>query len=435
MNNFEVRIQGNLYYIFSRLITYYFLLFLIICSLKDTIRVTFFSFRIIEPGLKLCLFGFRFIEIRIFSFLVSLCRLGTAARPLGQQTFSKQFFWELFSDQCLWTTNRAKAKPFLFGIIAQDYEKQFVDIMNRGKNFSSQQKVNDARAIEEMKAWMQAQMENLESVQAQMANLESMVTKRKIVASDVEFGGKRKTKLIDDDDVKQSLFEGSTHRFLFLDTIKGTDGGGEYKVGRWNKFVALAVIALQLYSYTQILFLISDFVDCNKDSAPSRQNASDRLPISIAPSMSPESEDENGMFVCEFESLIDFAKKSFYIPGFLLLLCFLSQDLFEGVVLFQCRGCMTRVTALLIFLEAVFAIVTAFMGTFLGFTNGQLGVLDSFLLIVGIIFVHDVDEQIGYWKNVQRRLGEKFPYSEAIVWSLYLLLAGFIIAGIFIAMS
>ena len=211
----------------------------------------------------------------------------------------------------------------------------------------------------------------------------------------------------------------------------------------------MVVIALQLYSYAKVLFLISDYVDCNpylghNDSTDilvptlvpnDRPNSADRLSPSMSPTMILPPDEVNGAFVCEFESLIDFAKKSFYIPGFLLLLCFLTQDLFEGIVLVQCRGCMAKVTALLIFLEAIFAIATAFMGTFLGFTNGRLGVLDSFLLIVGIIFVHDVDEQIGYWKNVQRRVGPKFLYSEAIVWSLFLLLAGLIIAGIFITMS
>lgn len=96
---------------------------------------------------------------------------------------------------------------------------------------------------------------------------------------------------------------------------------------------------------------------------------------------------------------------------------------------------MAKVTSILIFLEAAFAIIVAFVGTVLGFPNERLGVLDTFLLIVGVIFVHEVDEQIGYWKVIQRKLGGKFPYSETIVWTVFLVLGGFIIAGLLLAMS
>lgn len=315
---------------------------------------------------------------------------------------------------------------------------------------------DDAQTIQEMKAMMKAQMEEIESVRAQIAKIESKVRKQKRNSNDVESGDKI-TEELSDDDVKQLLFEGSTHQFLFLDRIQNPDDGTDYTVGRWNKFIGLVVIILQLYSYVQVLVLISDYVECNpgKDldsdlsdmvmdpvSAPvagpgSNAKNPTNLPT-MAPTMLPTRSStfqQLGSMVCEVQDPLAFAKKSYYIPAFLLLLCFLSQDLFGAVVLFRCRGCMAKVTSILIFLEAAFAIIVAFVGTVLGFPNERLGVLDTFLLIVGVIFVHEVDEQIGYWKVIQRKLGGKFPYSETIVWTVFLVLGGFIIAGLLLAMS
>ena len=154
--------------------------------------------------------------------------------------------------------------------------------------------------------------------------------------------------------------------------------------------------------------------------------------LPITPEFPTPSETEE--LFCDLKPFTEFLVEFYYIPAYLLLFCFLSQDLFEGVVLFRCKGCMTKLTALLIFLEAAFAVVTAFMGTISGFPSERLGLLDTFLLIVGVIFVHEVDEQIGYWKNVQRRMGSKYPYSEGIVWTVLLLLGAcvLILLGLFI---
>ena len=81
------------------------------------------------------------------------------------------------------------------------------------------QDVDDAQTIQEMKAMMKAQMEEIESVRAQIAKIESKVRKQKRNSNDVESGDKI-TEELSDDDVKQLLFEGSTHQFLFLDRIQ-----------------------------------------------------------------------------------------------------------------------------------------------------------------------------------------------------------------------
>mmetsp|Transcript_13420 Transcript_13420/g.27776 ORF Transcript_13420/g.27776 Transcript_13420/m.27776 type:complete len:112 (+) Transcript_13420:205-540(+) len=46
------------------------------------------------------------------------------------------------------------------------------------------------------------------------------------------------------------LFVESTHRLLFLDTIRDPSGRGlDYKVGCWDRFLAIGIIAFQCLAY------------------------------------------------------------------------------------------------------------------------------------------------------------------------------------------
>ncbi len=281
----------------------------------------------------------------------------------------------------------------------------------------------------------------MESVRAQMATLESIIANEKDAQAKksednednenvFEDSNQQDTSSADEEncelssqEAKQILFKGSTHRFLYLNTIKEDEK--EYRVGYWDKFIAVGVLAIQFYSYVILLWMVNT---SDIGSIPLEINqwfCSDNERLIDSRDVDELLTHESLLQNLECGSTLSNDGEAYYafLPGIILLLCFLSQDIFESLVLFQCRGCKAKITAVVIFLEAIFAIYVAIEGTYQA-ASGAFDKLDTFFLIVGAIFVHDVDEQIGYWKAVERRLGRTFKCQEIQLWFLVLLIFG-----------
>jgi len=233
-----------------------------------------------------------------------------------------------------------------------------------------------------------------------------------------------------DDEVKLMLFEGSTHRLLFLDNI------GDYKVTIWDKCLALLVITIQVFIYSVLAYLAQKEYD--------EKNGNHNVPLvvhhrnCIATNWTLTDFVKNSEQISDFDDLMDALQcdnpsegVDSYLPiiaGSLVLVCALMRDFFESLALFKCRDCKAKVAAVLIFLEGAVAIG---VGTFTGGITSDMqvyGSLESFLFIAGIVFVHDIDEQFGHWKSIQQRLGQtKYKYFEAQFWGVCAL----IVAGMF----
>lgn len=231
-------------------------------------------------------------------------------------------------------------------------------------------------------------------------------------------------------DMKRHLFTTSTHRFLFMDTIECSDGT-TYKVGLNHKIIAALVILFQAFAYFFFAYLTA------RDYKLGRQEGECPGIQVIDPGVCYDTE-EHGSYLkavlhggaypnlaqapnaTEFLRRADFKcvdptdlyYKEEPLIGLILgptacmtLAFFILPDLYEAFLLMmKCRGCRDRFVGILLFSMAVLATV---VGT-IGFTNAVFTrASDTFLLIVGLLFVHEIDAQFGYLQELIERTREK----------------------------
>merc|ERR1711862_1021041 len=76
----------------------------------------------------------------------------------------------------------------------------------------------------------------------------------------------------------------------------------------------------------------------------------------------------------------------------ILLIAFLLLDLFDSFLLFRCPGWKAKLVAFIIFMLTLNAIIVSCFGILVA---GTSGFLDTFFVVVGISFVHGLDEAVG----------------------------------------
>merc|ERR1712238_624149 len=80
-----------------------------------------------------------------------------------------------------------------------------------------------------------------------------------------------------------------------------------------------------------------------------------------------------------------------FVSAGMLLVHNLVPDVVAAFLLWTCPGWKEKATAVIILIEAFAAILVGFLAFFL---LDYVGPLDSFLLCVGVIFIHEVDEVV-----------------------------------------
>lgn len=183
---------------------------------------------------------------------------------------------------------------------------------------------------------------------------------------------------VDHRDVRHLLFPDSTHQFLFIDEL---DLGecGVYKVLPYDRFGSVVIIVLQLVSYCMLGFLIFNETE---------GRGGDALEIGQE-YVYDESENAAEISLSQFFSGIEFVVGSFAI----IVLCFiLESDLIGVFLLLTCPGWKAKLAGIIIALEAAVALVIGFIALT---QINEIGNLDAFLLCVGIIFIHNIDDDAG----------------------------------------
>ena len=104
-----------------------------------------------------------------------------------------------------------------------------------------------------------------------------------------------------------------------------------------------------------------------------------------------------------------------------MLWAFLMPDLFQGFVLFKCRGWAGKMVSMLVYLELFFANFAGWTA-FQAYDEGGFGFLDTILFIVGIVFVHDLDEKFEHWRGILRQLKQTYRCLEFQFWTVSLVI-------------
>jgi len=231
---------------------------------------------------------------------------------------------------------------------------------------------------------------------------------------------------LSDEDVKQMLFAGSTHRLLFLDTIPDPSGRGlDYKVGCWDRFLAIGIIVFQCLAYMILVLSVMGEIPENEYSSDWRtleiqtkycydpNHAYYNYYNTLSEAVDLNSNNLLASLKCEhaFERDPIFGYNLVGVVVFVLALfmlwAFLMPDLFEGFVLFKCRGWTGKMISMLVYLELFLAAFAGFSGG-LGYAEGGIGFLDTVLFIVGIVFVHDLDEKFEHWRGILRQVKRRY---------------------------
>lgn len=235
--------------------------------------------------------------------------------------------------------------------------------------------------------------------------------------------------------VKSQLFVGSTHRYLFMDAITNDDGTS-YEVTCNGRLLAVAVLLFQLVTYATIALM-------GFNEGKTIRKSWDHPTVEIAAKYCYDTEKygvgvnaiheafikydgynnlmegsvtaDTIVEMLECSSPIDRFDPKRYEERYLfylrsgvatiLLLSFLIGDIFESFTLWRCKGWRAKTVSAVILFEAAVALSVAFMGVDL---VEELGMLSSFLLFVGLIFVHDVDEQFGRLQDLIQRLKHNY---------------------------
>ena len=100
-------------------------------------------------------------------------------------------------------------------------------------------------------------------------------------------------------------------------------------------------------------------------------------------------------------------------------------------------GChYAKVTGILVYFEACLAIAVAIAGSFAWlYGDRDQSSLDMFLFVVGIVFVHDVDEKIWLVWTTLRQTGKQYDNFSCIFWIVALTIGTAFFFGIFFALG
>ncbi len=250
---------------------------------------------------------------------------------------------------------------------------------------------------------------------------------------------------LSDEDVKQMLFAGSTHRLLFLDTILDPSGRGlDYKVSCWDRFLAIGVIVFQCLAYVILALAVmgqslengasSDWRPleiqtkyCQDPNYPYNDPNFLGYYNTLSEAVDLNSSNLLASLKCEepleadpvFGDSDGWAVYLIIPLAVCMLWAFLLPDLFEGFVLFKCRGWAGKIISMLVYLELFLAICAGWTGL-LGYYTGAFGFLDTILFIVGIVFVHDLDEKFEHWRGILRQVKQRYRCLECQFWTLSL---------------
>jgi len=108
------------------------------------------------------------------------------------------------------------------------------------------------------------------------------------------------------------------------------------------------------------------------------------------------------------------------VLAFFMLNAFLLPDLFEGFVLFKCRGWAGKMTSMLVYFELCLAFFAGNTAWLIGYYQGAFGFLETILFVVGIVFVHDLDEKFEHWRGILRQVQQRHRCLEFQFWTLFL---------------
>lgn len=204
-----------------------------------------------------------------------------------------------------------------------------------------------------------------------------------------------------DEKLKEVTFADSTHRLFFMKEVK-LPAGESHTVNYHGKILSFVVIAFQYACYGVLFHLIRYIPQQDDEHGWYRENT-----------YSFEFEEKNS---AHYVSLVF---------SFLLLECFLLPNMAAAWFLVRCgwaSGCnYAMVTGILVYLEACWALAVATACSFawLKLDRG-LKSLDMFLFVVGVVFVHDVDQKIYLtWttrRQTENRYGNICKCTFWVVW-------------------
>ena len=190
------------------------------------------------------------------------------------------------------------------------------------------------------------------------------------------------------EDIRYTHFNDSTHQFMFTDQLM-ENGKVIRDLHICDKLLAFCLILLQIALY---IYLIT---------TTQKDIADDVVPVEITHGNCQES---NGMVNGATASLQCNANKENpgpVITAIFVLICFVISDVASA---FQMLGCCSSkcssscsgnirmaFVAVLIIIEAILAIIA---GTYFASLGNISSGVDAFLGCVGVVFIHDIDEKV-----------------------------------------
>ncbi len=242
-----------------------------------------------------------------------------------------------------------------------------------------------------------------------------------------------------DPDLRRFLFADSAYSWLFLDEV---DLGefGSHKLLRRDRCCGLVII-LQLVTYVVLGMLIYNNIEAGIQDLESPTleikadycyNASLYEGFSFREAMSMEQVYDNlaaanitaeklpELLSCSnhFQSIGNAGKYDRLntmgtIMASYMLACFLWPDFVGAVALFTCPGRRSKAVAVIIWFEAAAAMSVGGMAVLARYSVGPL---ETFLLIVGIVFVHDLDEKFATAGNTVLMLYHVYGRQSVDLW-------------------
>lgn len=204
-----------------------------------------------------------------------------------------------------------------------------------------------------------------------------------------------------DEKLKEVTFAVSTHRLFFMKEVK-LPTGESHAVNPHDKILSFFVIAFQYACYGVLFHLIRHIPQQDYEQGWVRED----------PLSNVVSESKNAHVVS-------------LVSSFLLLECFLLPNMAAAWSLVRCgwaSGCnYAIVIGILVYLEACWALAVATACSF-AWLRGDRGLksLDMFLFVVGVVFVHDVDEKMYLtWMTriqTEKRYGNLCKCTFWVVW-------------------
>lgn len=192
--------------------------------------------------------------------------------------------------------------------------------------------------------------------------------------SDVDNINENDTTELSDENTKRMLFVPSTHRLLFMDNIT-LDDGKEYEVRYRDRLFALFVALMQIFCLIGLAYLVWEEMQGSNTNTP--------------------------------DVVYDSALALWQLAAALFLVyMFLLSDLLEAFILFRCKGWKTKVASILVILTAMTQQFVSYTIIMFGRRAG-FSVLGACSYLVGVIFVYDIDEYLGYYRDILRKTEQK----------------------------